>query len=66
MGAVVQGVELAEKSFVPPAVTILSRLHVRMFVSKTSPNDRAFMEQVVRANVTLAEGYIRLDGQNEN
>ena len=66
MGAVVQGVELAEKSIVPPAVTLLSRLHVRMFVSKTSSNDRAFMEQVVRANVTLAEGYIRLDGQNEN
>lgn len=66
MGAVLQGVELAENSFVPPAVAILSRLHVRMFASKTSPNDREFMEQVVRANVALAEGYSRLDGQKEN
>ena len=65
MGAVVQGVELAEKFFVPPAVSILSRDDVIRFGSTTSPKDREFMEQVVRANVALAEGYIRLDGQNE-
>lgn len=65
-GAVVQGVELAEKSFVPPAVPILSQDHVIRFVSTTSQKDREFMEQVVATNVVLVEGYIRLDGLKEN
>ncbi|MEA3224449.1 MAG: DapH/DapD/GlmU-related protein [Planctomycetota bacterium] len=62
MGAVVQGVELAPESLVPPAVSVFCRKHMIKLVSTTSPKDRKFMEKVVAANVVLAEGYIRLDG----
>jgi len=65
-GAVVQRVELVPESLVPPAVSVLCREHVIKLVSATSLEDRDFMEQVVAANVALAEGYIRLDGQKKN
>jgi len=65
-GAVVQGVELVAESFVPPAISVLCREHVIKLVSTTSPEDREFVERVVAANVALAEGYIRLDGQKDS
>ena len=65
-GAVVQGVELAPKSLVPPAVSVLCREHVIKLACTTNPEDREFVERVVAANVDLAEGYIRLDGQKES
>jgi carbonic anhydrase/acetyltransferase-like protein (isoleucine patch superfamily) len=61
MAAVVQGVELAEKSLVPASVAILSRDHVLRFVGTTSPTERMFMEKVVASNLTLVQGYNRLD-----
>ncbi|MBL7187913.1 MAG: carbonate dehydratase [Phycisphaerae bacterium] len=61
-GAVVQGVELAPESLVPPAVLVSCREHVIRLVGTTSPEDRRFVERVVAANVALVEGYIRLNG----
>jgi len=65
-GAVVQGVELVPNSLVPAGVSVLCREHVIGLVGTTSPEDREFVERVAAANVALAEGYIRLDGQEES
>jgi len=61
MNAVVQGVELASESLVPPTVPILSQDHVIKYVGATSPAEHAFMKTVVAANLSLVEGYSRLD-----
>lgn len=61
MGAVIQGVELASESLVPPTAPILSQDHVIKYISAASPADHAFMEKVVAANLSLVEGYSRLD-----
>lgn len=63
--AVVQGVELAEKSLVPPAVPILSQYHVIRFVSTTSPTERMFMDKVVASNLALVQGYNRLNRSDQ-
>ncbi len=60
--ALIQGVELAEESLVPPAVAILCQDHVIRFVSTTRPTERMFMEKVIASNLALAEGYNRLNG----
>jgi carbonic anhydrase/acetyltransferase-like protein (isoleucine patch superfamily) len=65
-GAIVQSVELATESLVPPGVSVLCREHVIRLVSTTGPEDCEFMEKVVAANVALAEGYIGLNGPKEN
>ena len=62
---VVHEVDLAPKSLVPPAVSILSTEHVAELVSTTSPTDCAFMEKVVTANLALTRGYNGLDRQNQ-
>lgn len=64
-GAVVQGVELAPESLVPPAVSLFCREHVIKLIGATSPEDREFMERVVAANVALVEGYIGLNRPNQ-
>lgn len=66
MGAIVQGVKLALNSLVPAGVSVLCREHVIRLVGTTSSEDHKFMKRVVAANMALAEGYIRLDGQKEN
>jgi carbonic anhydrase/acetyltransferase-like protein (isoleucine patch superfamily) len=65
-GAVVHGVELAAKSFVPPAVPIFSQDHVIRLVSTTSPTECKFMEKVVAENLNLAKGYIGLKKKEVN
>ena len=64
-GAVVQGVELAPHSLIPPGVTIYCREHVIRLVSTASREDRAFAERVVAANLALVDGYIGLNGADK-
>jgi len=59
-GALVQAVELATNSLVPPGVSVFSREHVMRLVSTASPEDHEVAERVVAANLTLVEGYIGL------
>ena len=59
-GAIVQRVELAPDSLVPPGVSIFCRQHVIRLVSTAGPEEREFAERVVAANVALAEGYADL------
>ncbi len=59
-GAIVQGVKLASKSFVPPATSVLCQEHMVRFVCKTSPTERAFMARVLAANLKLTIGYRKL------
>lgn len=61
-GAIVQRVELAPDSLVPPGVSIFCRQHVIRLVSTAGPEEREFAERVVAANMSLAEGYIGLNG----
>lgn len=60
-GAIVQGVQLAPKSLVPPGVSALCREHVIRLVGTTGPEERKFAERVVDANLALAQGYIDLN-----
>jgi len=60
-GAVVQGVDLAANAYVPAVVAVLSGEDVAREVSTTSPADREFMEKVINANLTLAQGYLSKD-----
>jgi len=54
--AVVQGVNIPADMFVPPSVA-LSQDQVGQ-LRPTSPDEREFMDEVVRTNVRLAEGYL--------
>lgn len=59
-GAVVQGAKLAADSFVPPAAAVLSAEDAANLVTATTKDHREFMEKVINANLTLAEGYLNL------
>ncbi len=61
-GAVVQEVDLTANAFVRPGVSVLSGQDARKLVSTTGPADRDFMAKVVNANLSLTQGYLRLDG----
>ena len=60
-GAIVQAVELAARSLVPPGASVFCPEHAKKLVSMISAEHCAFMEKVVAANVGLAQGYLRLD-----
>lgn len=55
--AVVQGVNLSEGDCVTPNATVLSNEDVVKSVSKTSADNRAFMEKVITANRLLVKSY---------
>jgi carbonic anhydrase/acetyltransferase-like protein (isoleucine patch superfamily) len=59
-GVVIQGVKLAPKSLVPPAVSVLCQEHVARFVSTISLAEHEFMARIVAANLKLASGYREL------
>ena len=58
--AVVQGVDLAERSFVPACAAILSAADVANFVATVGQVEIEFMQKVVNTNLVLVEGYIRI------
>jgi len=57
--AVVQEVDVPANSFVPPCAFI-SKDRVS-HLGETAPHERGFMEEIVEANLKLAEGYLRLE-----
>ncbi len=58
--AVVQGVDLAANTLVPPGVVVLSEDDAAKQVRTMSQADMRFREDVVSANRALADGYGRL------
>jgi carbonic anhydrase/acetyltransferase-like protein (isoleucine patch superfamily) len=60
-GAVVQGVDLDANSLVPACAVITSAEEAEKLVTKTSPKDTEFMKKVVDTNITLTQGYLRLE-----
>ena len=58
--AVVQGVDLAANSFIPSGAVVSSSDDVARLVSTTSKVDREFSKKIVKANLALTKGYLRL------
>ncbi len=63
--AVVQAVELASKTLVPPAASVLSEEDVTRSTSTTTTAERKFMETIVAANLALTDGYMGIEKKNE-
>lgn len=59
-GVVIQGVNLAQKSLVPPAISVLCQKYVARFISTTSHAEHEFMARIVAANLKLVKGYREL------
>ena len=55
--AVVQGVELKERSLVTPSTAILSEEDITKSVKTTGQKEKQFMQKIINANLTLAKGY---------
>lgn len=64
--AVVQGVDLAAGSLVPPAAAVLSDEDIVKLVSTTGPDERSFMKKIVNTNLALTKGYLRIAGHEQN
>ena len=60
MRAIVQDVDLPAETFVPPGLSVLCQEEVAE-LGITGPSERKFMENVIEANLRLADGYLRLE-----
>ena len=64
-GAIVQTVELAAHSLIPPGAAVCCQEDVTRLVSAASEEDLAFAERVAAANLVLADGYNSINGSNK-
>lgn len=55
--AVVQGVSIPDQSSIPPAAAVLSDADASKYAGAVSPDQRAFMDEVIAANLHLAKTY---------
>jgi len=60
-GAIIQGVGLEANALVPAGACVLSAEDVAKLATKTGPKELDFMKKVVDANITLTQGYLRLE-----